>query len=414
MANQNTLEASYGNVKELYHSKIFPSTYSRKPGSNPLMVPKQKRQPGVKKLMRHDGFWSTTGPRLQPADGCRDGSVGNIALDIAEDEPADAIEYQAGLWGKVPVGNGSQLGGSEIPDLQSSTTSVTMRESETHRVYAIPAPHEQPREQEIPRGPAEPTIPNVLASNLPIDPVINRSQTIAYYRKLAVLRYLEWRDPANLRNDGGFGPRGTQGPDWTGSLTDLDAAFIQTRGREAIRPCVACAEGRGLWRTCVEKLGEKNNGVCANCRQHKGYCSNYIDGWTTGNKTPGHLNDHANEAKTHTIPGTGTCAIPNQNRTLTLDVLLPPSRARTVTPMPEPNRFDEGEYGQVVAFPLSGEDISDLSLLVEAAKDVRKHVKVILMQREKLLKEAAERARMHQQEQEPDLWGEVWNSRGLR
>ncbi|KAL4903220.1 hypothetical protein BDW74DRAFT_156881, partial [Aspergillus multicolor] len=62
---------------------------------------------------------------------------------------------------------------------------------------------------------------------------------------------------------------------WLGTILDMEAAFIQTRGVVAKKTCVPCSQGRGLWETCVEEVELDHSGVCANCRQSGELCTNY-------------------------------------------------------------------------------------------------------------------------------------------
>ncbi|KAL4750492.1 hypothetical protein BDW72DRAFT_193852 [Aspergillus terricola var. indicus] len=114
-----------------------------------------------------------------------------------------------------------------------------------------------------------PLLPGVTAGNLPIPPSGSASKTIRFYLMCPVLRRLDWRTPHAPT------PATADSKPWVGDTADLEAAFVQTRGLVAKRPCAGCSAGRGLWKSCVERLGKKNNGICANCWQAGEFCTNF-------------------------------------------------------------------------------------------------------------------------------------------
>lgn len=113
-----------------------------------------------------------------------------------------------------------------------------------------------------------PILPGVTAGNLPIPPSGTTSKTTRFYLLYPVLRRLDWRIPHAPT------PATPESKRWVGDTADLEAAFVQTRGLIAKRPCAGCSAGRGLWKSCVERLGKKNNGICANCWQAGEFCTN--------------------------------------------------------------------------------------------------------------------------------------------
>ncbi|KAL4812764.1 hypothetical protein BDW67DRAFT_188339 [Aspergillus spinulosporus] len=114
-----------------------------------------------------------------------------------------------------------------------------------------------------------PILPGITAGNLPIPPPGNTSKTIRFYLLCPVLRRLDWRTP-NAPT-----PATLESKRWVGDTADLEAAFVQTRGLIAKRPCAGCSAGRGLWKSCVERVGKKKNGICANCWQAGEFCTNF-------------------------------------------------------------------------------------------------------------------------------------------
>ncbi|KAL4738643.1 hypothetical protein BDV11DRAFT_170856 [Aspergillus similis] len=112
-------------------------------------------------------------------------------------------------------------------------------------------------------------LPGITAGNLPIPPPGTTSKTIRFYLLCPVLRRLDWRKPHAPT------PATADSKRWVGDTADLEAAFVQTRGLLARRPCAGCSAGRGLWKSCVERLGKKNNAICANCWQAGEFCTNF-------------------------------------------------------------------------------------------------------------------------------------------
>ncbi|CBF78627.1 predicted protein [Aspergillus nidulans FGSC A4] len=117
--------------------------------------------------------------------------------------------------------------------------------------------------------PILPILPGITASNLPIPPSGTTSKTIRFYILYPVLRRLDWRT-AHAPT-----PATPESKSWAGDTADLEAAFNQTRGLIAKRPCAGCSGGRGLWKSCAGRLGKKINGICANCWQAGEFCTNF-------------------------------------------------------------------------------------------------------------------------------------------
>ncbi|KAL4993130.1 hypothetical protein BDV10DRAFT_190268 [Aspergillus recurvatus] len=114
-----------------------------------------------------------------------------------------------------------------------------------------------------------PVFPGTTAGNLLIPPLGTTSKTIRYYLPCPISRRLDWRTPHAPT------PATADGKRWVGDTADPEAAFVQTRGLIAKRSCAGCSAGRGLWKSCVERLGKKNNGICANCWQAGEFCPNF-------------------------------------------------------------------------------------------------------------------------------------------
>ncbi|KAL4903229.1 hypothetical protein BDW74DRAFT_180095 [Aspergillus multicolor] len=206
-----------------------------------------------------------------------------------------------------------------------------------------------------PEYPSNSNFPNVSPDNVPIIPKGTVNKTIRYYAPCPIVRSLEWREPD--------GPNIGGGKPWTGGTGDLEAAFVQTRGALAKSPCETCSAGKGLWKSCVERLGNKNNGICANC-------------WQAVNK---HLDD--------------SCAPP-----------APGFRFRYRNPRPGPRKLrvdvsrenyeHRNTYQEVIPFPLGAEAINNLPLLERARQDLYNHIARVdaridlLAAKEKLKKEA--------------------------
>ncbi|KAL5045480.1 hypothetical protein BDW71DRAFT_208293 [Aspergillus fruticulosus] len=193
-----------------------------------------------------------------------------------------------------------------------------------------------------------PILPGITAGNVPIPPPGTTSKTIRYYLSCPVLRRLDWRSPRAPT------PATADSKHWVGDTADLEAAFVQTRGLIAKRPCAGCSAGRGLWKSCVERLGKKNNGICANCWQAGEFCTNF-------------------------------------NKALT-----PREMASTLRPR---NRLNSAE--QVVPFPLEIDAIDSLSILRRTEQEAMAHlvqVQTRIAQLEKHKKEAAAEAELEEGE----------------
>ncbi|RAH57920.1 hypothetical protein BO85DRAFT_487745 [Aspergillus piperis CBS 112811] len=87
------------------------------------------------------------------------------------------------------------------------------------------------------------------------------SSSMLEYDQLPILRHLEWRIDENSNE-----PLRRPLKD----VVSLTAAFAQTRGCEALEPCIHCREGKGVWKTCVvgfdTREGMSAHGACAACR----------------------------------------------------------------------------------------------------------------------------------------------------
>ncbi|KAL4761050.1 uncharacterized protein BDW70DRAFT_160202 [Aspergillus foveolatus] len=80
-----------------------------------------------------------------------------------------------------------------------------------------------------------PILPGITAGNLQIPPPGTTSKTIRFYLLCLVLRRLDWHmlhAPT---------PATPESKRWVGDTADLDAAFVQTRGIIAKRPCAGCS-----------------------------------------------------------------------------------------------------------------------------------------------------------------------------
>ncbi|RDW79212.1 DUF3716 domain-containing protein [Aspergillus mulundensis] len=213
--------------------------------------------------------------------------------------------------------------------------------------------------------PSNANFPGVTADNVPIIPKGTINKTIRYYAPCPIVRSLDWREPD--------GPNVGEGKPWTGGIGDLEAAFVQTRGAIAKSPCESCSAGKGLWKSCVERLGSKNNGICANCWQAGGFCTNF-------NKQAG----DASAPRAH-----GFRFRFRNPRPGPLNVRVDSTRMNAAR-----ENYELRNAPEVIPFPLGAEAINNLPLLKRARQDLCEHIARIdaridmLEMKEKLQKEA--------------------------
>ncbi|RDW79222.1 DUF3716 domain-containing protein [Aspergillus mulundensis] len=238
--------------------------------------------------------------------------------------------------------------------------------------------------------------PGVTADNLPIQPLRYQTRVIGYYSRRPVLRKLDWRN-AMITNSM---PNGKVGVDhncstvnehkdwrprpWLGTVLDIEAAFIQTRGMIAKKACVPCSLGRGLWQSCVEEVELDHRGVCANCQQSGELCTNSILYQRTGAQV-------SPKPSLSNEPATTIREVIGANMTpiTTLSAI-------TTTPQPFSEASSHGRH-KVLPFPLGREAIHNLPLLRDVADDLRGHLATIMKQIRKL----------EEVEQEEDPWNNV-------
>ncbi|BCR96878.1 DUF3716 domain-containing protein [Aspergillus luchuensis] len=94
------------------------------------------------------------------------------------------------------------------------------------------------------------------------------SSSMLEYHQLPIFRHLEWRIDETTNE-----PLRRPLKD----VVSLTAAFAQTRGCEALEPCIHCREEKGVWKTCVvgfdTREGMSAHGACAACRFSRRGCS---------------------------------------------------------------------------------------------------------------------------------------------
>jgi hypothetical protein len=99
-----------------------------------------------------------------------------------------------------------------------------------------------------------------VSADLPDAPFEATQPVLNYYKRLPVLRKLDWREDDNgqpIRRE-------------LANTRTLIAGYVQTRGRLAETPCTFCTQGKGIWQECVIGSDTQDERpmtkACANCR----------------------------------------------------------------------------------------------------------------------------------------------------
>ncbi|KAL2851630.1 hypothetical protein BJY01DRAFT_244963 [Aspergillus pseudoustus] len=203
----------------------------------------------------------------------------------------------------------------------------------------------------------------VFIDDLPIISPGNYDPHLQHYTDLPVLRKLDWQT-----DDNGNPVRKTL------YGTALRAAFIQTRGAPAEISCNWCANGRGIWKSCIvddnpSKGSESvpSYGVCANCRFSRNW-----DVLTSGERRPLEPNRRDEIARKNSPPA----SLPTLG---TWGPLERPAgsnnhgdieRPDVAPAQPGSSLKSSKNDGRVVKFPLPLDAVDDLPLLREAFKDL--------------------------------------------
>jgi hypothetical protein len=99
-----------------------------------------------------------------------------------------------------------------------------------------------------------------VSDDLPDAPFEATQPILNYYKRLPVLRKLDWREDDNgqpIRRE-------------LSNTRTLIAGYVQTRGQLAEAPCTFCTQGKGIWQACVIGSDTQDERpmtrACANCR----------------------------------------------------------------------------------------------------------------------------------------------------
>ncbi|KAL4903225.1 hypothetical protein BDW74DRAFT_180090 [Aspergillus multicolor] len=226
-------------------SNVCPSTYQDEHGSNPLIIPKSQQHlvhwPPHIEAQRH-GLGS--GPKVRPL---RANNSVQASGGIARATPRESNGIRATKKARSADADRASRRDEDNPERDGKYGHGNTRRFEnTTGINDIPPvssfPDPEPKQSSRllePRPSRTHTRPpGVRPDSLPVTPE-ELDSTIDFYLGVAVTRSQNGATPIHLSN-GFSGPR----PKWTGIITNLKAAFIQTRGDLVSQPCKACSEGR--------------------------------------------------------------------------------------------------------------------------------------------------------------------------
>ncbi|KAL3444934.1 hypothetical protein BJX65DRAFT_310306 [Aspergillus insuetus] len=185
-----------------------------------------------------------------------------------------------------------------------------------------------------------------VSDDLPDAPFEATQPVLNYYKRLPVLRKLDWR-----KDDNGQPIRRELAN--TGTLI---AGYVQTRGQLAETPCTFCTQGKGIWQACIigsdTQDGKPMTKACANCRFSRRSTCNLRSG-SSSSQSP---TPRIVELEDGDDTSLGT------KRTI-FEAKGPKT----------PSRHD----GKVIPFPLDPATIGNLPLLKQATQDLAAHLGVV-------------------------------------
>ncbi|CEL08827.1 hypothetical protein ASPCAL11972 [Aspergillus calidoustus] len=185
-----------------------------------------------------------------------------------------------------------------------------------------------------------------VSADLPDAPFEATQPVLNYYKRLPVLRKLDWREDDNgqpIRRE-------------LANTRTLIAGYVQTRGQLAETPCTFCTQGKGIWQECVIGSDTQDERpmtkACANCRFSGRSACNLRSG-SSSSQSPAPRIVELEDGDDTSLGTKRTKFKAEGSRT--------------------PSRHD----GKVIPFPLDPGTIGNLPLLKQAAEDLAAHLAVV-------------------------------------